>query len=104
MKAVHRKLNCQTDGEGGRGALFLSLVQMSERVALANGYSSREGGGSTRRSDSGVILGQAGCSGSSQLPSLHRCCHKLAINSGPLEAFITKASPLNPSALRAAPR
>lgn len=37
IKALQRKLNCQTDGGGRRGALirahFLSLVQMSEMTA-----------------------------------------------------------------------
>ena len=60
MKALQGKLSCQTDGEGGRGALFLSLVQMSKMMALANGYGGAAGAGSTRRWDSGGTRGR-GC-------------------------------------------
>lgn len=74
LKPCNGKLNWRTDGEGGRGALFLSLVQMSEPMALARGCSHADGGGS-----SWVVQGWLLHGGCHQLCPVGGICHHKSV-------------------------
>lgn len=74
LKPCNGKLNWRTDGEGGRGALFLSLVQMSEPMALARGCSHADGGGS-----SWVVQGRLLHGGCHQLCPVGGICHHKSV-------------------------